>query len=53
MIRGKYLRDAAAAVVTNKVNLVQLEGVEKLHEHLRLCIRGDILVRFDLALSVG
>ena len=42
-----------AAVVANEVHLFNLEGIEKLPEHGRLRIRGDVLGRLDLTCPVS
>ena len=50
--RREDLRDAAAAVVTDQVHLVDLEHVHELPQHLRVRGHRHVLVRSDLRLPV-
>jgi hypothetical protein len=53
MVRGEDLCNAPATVITHKVHFLNLERVEELREHGRLCIRGNVLGRLDLTGAVG
>ena len=51
--RGENLRNAAAAVVADKVHLIDVQGVEKFLEHLCVCGDGNVLVRRDFGVAMG
>src|SRR5260370_21022956 len=50
--RGEKLRNAATAVVADEVHLVDVQGIEKLLEHLRSGGHGYVLVRRDFGVAV-
>jgi hypothetical protein len=51
--RGENLADSAPTIVTNKIDLLDLEGVEKLLEHVRVGCDRDILIRMYFCVTVG
>ena len=50
--RGEDLRDAAAAVVADEVHAVDVQGIEKFLEHLRIGRHGHILIRRDFGVTM-
>src|SRR5216684_1362340 len=50
--RGENLRNAATAVVADEVHLVDVQGIEKFLEHLRIGRHGYILIRRDFGVAV-
>jgi len=46
------LRDAAAAVIADEIDLIDLQGIEKFLEHLCVCSDGNVLVRRDFGVAM-
>ena len=51
--RRENLSNASAAVVADQVDLIDLQGIEHLFQHLRVGSYGDILIRHDLGVAMG
>ena len=51
MMRGKDLRDGAARVVADQIDLVDAEMVEHFGQHLRLRGERDVLLWCDLGVA--
>src|SRR6202011_5912612 len=51
--RRENLSNASAAVVADQVDLIDLQGIEHLFQHLRVGSYGDILIRRDLGVAMG
>jgi len=53
-IRGREdLTDPSAAVVSDQVHLIDVQGVEKLFEHLRVRRDRNVLFRRDFGVAMG
>src|ERR1700737_5340569 len=49
---GEYLGDAAAAVISDDIHLIDVQRIEKVVEHLCICCDRHILVGCDVGVSV-
>ncbi len=50
--RGENLRNAATAVVAYEIHLVDVQGIEKFLEHLRIGRHGYVLIRCDFRVAM-
>ncbi len=52
-IQGREdLRDAAAAVIADEIDLVDLESIKRLSQHVRVGGHGNVPIRADLGIAV-
>src|SRR5258708_29112656 len=50
--RGENLRNSATAVVAYEIHLVDVQGIEKFLEHLRIGRHGYVLIRCDFRVAM-
>jgi len=50
--RCENLRNTPAAIVTHEIHLVDVQGIEKFFEHLRISRHGYILIRRDFSVAM-
>ena len=49
---GENLRNAAAAVIADQINLIDMQGFEHLVQHVRIGGHRDVLIRPDLGVTM-